>query len=72
MSLGATWATKQRSRLAAENQSVPADLIIHAAVEYSAVEFLDITAEKVDQALRAKVVGICRILGTFPGQTTVG
>lgn len=54
------------SRLAAENQSVPADLIIHAAVEYSAVEFLDITAEKVDQALRAKVVGICRILGTFP------
>ncbi|MEE3754896.1 nocobactin polyketide synthase NbtC [Mycobacterium intracellulare] len=54
------------SRLATENQGVPADLIIHAAVEYSAVDFLDITAEKVDQALRAKVVGIWRILGAFP------
>lgn len=67
MSLGATWATKQRSHdWLPKTKSVPADLIIHAAVEYSAVEFLDITAEKVDQALRAKVVGICRILGTFP------
>lgn len=54
------------SRLVTENQDVPADLLIHAAVEYSAVEFLDITAEKVDQALRAKVVGISRILGAFP------
>ncbi|WP_372456581.1 nocobactin polyketide synthase NbtC [Mycobacterium intracellulare] len=54
------------SRLATENQDLPADLLIHAAVEYSAVEFLDITAEKVDQALRAKVVGISRILGAFP------
>jgi mycobactin polyketide synthetase MbtD len=54
------------SRLAEEHQDAPADLIIHAAVDYSAVEFDDITVEKVDQALRAKVVGIGRVLGTFP------
>jgi mycobactin polyketide synthetase MbtD len=50
------------SRLAAENRDSPADLIIHAAVSYSAIELADITAEKVDQALRAKVVGISRVL----------
>jgi mycobactin polyketide synthetase MbtD len=54
------------SQLAAEADGVPADLIIHAAVNYSAIEFADITAEKVDQALRAKVVGISRVLGTYP------
>ena len=54
------------SRLATEHQDAPADLIIHAAVDYSAVEFDDITVEKVDQALRAKVVGIGRVVGTFP------
>ena len=52
------------ARLAAENP--PADVIIHAAVDYSAVELADITAEKVDQAMRAKVVGIARILETYP------
>ncbi len=52
--------------LAAEYHDLPADVIIHAAVDYSAIEFGDITAEKVDQALRAKVVGIWRVLGTFP------
>jgi mycobactin polyketide synthetase MbtD len=54
------------SQLAAEGDGVPADLIIHAAVNYSAIEFADITAEKVDQALRAKVVGISRVLDTYP------
>lgn len=54
------------SRLAAEHQGTPADLIIHAAVNYSAVELNDITAAKVDQALRAKVVGISRVLNTYP------
>ncbi|CAM4379239.1 Erythronolide synthase, modules 5 and 6 [Mycobacterium basiliense] len=54
------------SLLARSNQDDPADLIIHAAVQYSGIELADITAEKVDQALRAKVVGIWRILQTFP------
>jgi mycobactin polyketide synthetase MbtD len=54
------------SRLAQEHQDAPAELIIHAAVEYSGIELADITAEKVDHALRAKVVGIWRLLGTFP------
>ncbi len=44
----------------------PADVIIHAAVDYSAVELADITAEKVNLAMRAKVVGIARVLETYP------
>jgi mycobactin polyketide synthetase MbtD len=54
------------SRLAAEHHDAPADLIIHAAVNYSAIELSDITAEKVDQALRAKVIGISRVLAACP------
>jgi len=54
------------SRLATKHHNVPADLIIHAAVDYSAIELADITAEKVDQALRSKVVGIARVLETYP------
>src|SRR6185312_17281804 len=54
------------ARLAAEHRDAPADLIIHAAVDYSAIEFTQITAEKVDRALRAKVVGIARVLETYP------
>ncbi len=54
------------SELAREHHDAPADLIIHAAVEYSGAELSDITAEKVDQALRAKVIGISRVLGAFP------
>ncbi|MBX9639391.1 MAG: nocobactin polyketide synthase NbtC [Mycobacteriaceae bacterium] len=46
--------------------AAPADLIIHAAVEYSGIELQDITAAAVDRTLQAKVVGIERILGTFP------
>jgi mycobactin polyketide synthetase MbtD len=44
----------------------PADVIIHASVDYSAVELADITAEKVNLAMRAKVVGIARVLETYP------
>ena len=35
-------------------------------MDYSAIELTDITAEKVDRALRAKVVGIARVLETYP------
>ncbi|OBI76008.1 nocobactin polyketide synthase NbtC [Mycobacterium asiaticum] len=48
------------------HQGPPADLIIHAAVEYSGVELEDITADKVDAALRAKVVGIAGVLDSYP------
>lgn len=54
------------SRLAAEHHNTPADLIVHAAVDYSAIKLTDITVEKVDQALRAKVVGISRVLESYP------
>jgi len=54
------------SRLAAESQDAPADLIIHAAVEYSGAELEDITVEAADRALRAKVVGIALVLAAFP------
>lgn len=54
------------SRLAAEHRDTPADLIVHAAVDYSAIKLTDITVEKVDQALRAKVVGISRVLESYP------
>lgn len=43
-----------------------ADLIIHAAVEYSGIELEDITTAAVDHALQAKVVGIARVLAAFP------
>ncbi|ORA19338.1 polyketide synthase [Mycobacterium angelicum] len=54
------------AELARQHQDTPADLIIHAAVAYSGVELDDITAAHVDQALQAKVVGIARMLETFP------
>ncbi|WP_313959952.1 nocobactin polyketide synthase NbtC [Mycobacterium deserti] len=53
-------------RLADENLSTPADLIVHAAVVFTGNELGDITADKVDEALRAKVVGISRVLESFP------
>ncbi len=46
-------------------RSTPADLIIHAAVEYSGIELEDITAAAVDGALQAKVVGIARVLAAI-------
>ena len=54
------------SRLAREHHETPIDLIIHAAVEYSGIELPDISTEKVDRALRAKVIGIWQVLGAFP------
>jgi len=54
------------ARLAEQHQDTPADVIIHAALAYSDIELADITAEKADGLLRAKVVGIWRILGSFP------
>ena len=54
------------SELAREHHDAPADLIIHAAVQYSGIELSDITAETVDSGLRAKVVGISRVLAAFP------
>ncbi|MCV7076785.1 nocobactin polyketide synthase NbtC [Mycobacterium szulgai] len=54
------------AQLARQHQDAPADLIVHAAVAYSGVELDDITTTHVDQALQAKVVGIARVLETFP------
>lgn len=54
------------TRLAENHGDVPADLIIHAALAYSDVEWRDVTADKVEDALRAKVVGIWQLLRTFP------
>jgi mycobactin polyketide synthetase MbtD len=54
------------SLLAKRHRDTPADLIIHAAVEYSGNELADITAENIELALRAKVVGIWRVLKAFP------
>jgi mycobactin polyketide synthetase MbtD len=52
--------------LAEQHRHAPVDLIIHAAVEYSGIELADLTIGKAEDALRAKVVGISQILGTFP------
>lgn len=54
------------TRLADQYRQAPVDLIIHAALAYSDMELADITTEKADEVLRAKVVGIWRTLGTFP------
>jgi mycobactin polyketide synthetase MbtD len=54
------------SQLAEQCQDAPADLIIHSAMDYSDIELEDITPEKVEKALRAKVVGIWQIMEAFP------
>ncbi|OBA58101.1 polyketide synthase [Mycobacterium sp. 1100029.7] len=58
------------SGLADEHRDIPADLIIHAAVDYSAVDLAGVTTEQLDRALRAKVVGITQVLQTFPRSRT--
>jgi mycobactin polyketide synthetase MbtD len=58
------------TRLAEERRDAPADLIIHAALAYCDVDWADVTVDKVEDALRAKVVGIWRILRTFPRTAT--
>lgn len=54
------------AELARRHRDAPADLIVHAAVHYSGAELADITPEMADDALRAKVVGISRVLAAFP------
>ncbi|MGY5281136.1 nocobactin polyketide synthase NbtC [Nocardia gipuzkoensis] len=54
------------ARLADEHRDAPADLIIHAAVDYSDIELAQITSDKVDQALRTKVIGISQVLDVLP------
>lgn len=53
------------SRLANELRDAPANLIIHAAVDYSDIELAHITTEQVHQALRAKVIGISNVLDSL-------
>lgn len=54
------------SRLTEQLRDAPADLIIHAALAYSDIEFSNITVEDADGVLRAKVVGMGRILAAVP------
>lgn len=54
------------AQLASAHRDDPADLIVHAAVDYSGIEFSDITAASVDHALQSKVLGAQRILDAFP------
>lgn len=54
------------AELGAAHRDTPADLIIHAAVDHSAIEMMNPTAKKVDQALQTKVLGIWRILRAYP------
>ncbi len=54
------------ARLAEQSGDMPADLIIHSAVDYSDIDFADVTNEKVDAVLQAKILGISHVLRTFP------
>jgi mycobactin polyketide synthetase MbtD len=54
------------SRLADEYRDTPADLVIHAAVQYSGAELADLSVDAVGEALRAKVVGLRLLLNAFP------
>ncbi|WP_165613981.1 nocobactin polyketide synthase NbtC [Mycobacteroides chelonae] len=47
-------------------REAPADLIIHAAVDYSDLPFSEITVERFQQALHAKVAGIANVLNALP------
>ncbi|BBZ43272.1 nocobactin polyketide synthase NbtC [Mycobacterium parmense] len=52
--------------LADRHRDTPADLIVHAAVGYSGAELDHLAAATMKDALRAKVVGLERVLATFP------
>lgn len=52
--------------LADQLRETPANLIIHAAVDYSDLSLAEVTVEKFQQALRAKVGGITNVLATLP------
>ncbi len=56
------------SRLAGELRSAPADLVVHAAAdlaELTNVELAEVTPERVDRALRAKVAGVAEVLDSL-------
>lgn len=52
--------------LADQLRDTPADLIIHAAVDYSDTPLAEVTVDKFQDALRAKVIGISNVLDTVP------
>ena len=52
--------------LAQQHGHAPADLIIHAAVQLTGMELADVSVAGAQEALRAKVTGIWRVLGVFP------
>ncbi|WP_157859015.1 MULTISPECIES: nocobactin polyketide synthase NbtC [Mycobacteroides] len=52
--------------LADQLRDAPANLIIHAAVDYSDLALAEVTTEKFQQALRAKVGGITNVLDALP------
>ncbi|ORA58894.1 nocobactin polyketide synthase NbtC [Mycobacteroides franklinii] len=54
------------AELAAQLAEAPADLIIHAAVDYSDIPLAEVTAAKFQEALRAKVGGIVNVLDAVP------
>lgn len=53
--------------LAHQLGDAPPDLIIQAAMAHSDADLADITAERAEQALRAKAIGTSRILRSIPG-----
>lgn len=58
------------TELARDQHDTPADLIIHAAVDYSTANFPNLTAGQLDRALHAKVVGIAQVLENYPRSPT--
>ncbi|MFV8311835.1 nocobactin polyketide synthase NbtC [Mycobacteroides chelonae] len=54
------------AELADQLRDAPANLIIHAAVDYSDLALAEVTTEKFQQALRAKVGGITNVLDALP------
>lgn len=54
------------AELAQQLREAPADLIIHAAVDYSDLPLAEVSAERFQRALRAKVGGIANILDIVP------
>lgn len=59
-------STSAVAELADELRETPADLIIHAAVNYSDLPLSEVTVERFQQALHAKVAGITNVLDTLP------
>ncbi|WP_133056097.1 beta-ketoacyl reductase, partial [Mycolicibacillus koreensis] len=51
---------------AERHRATPADLIIHAALAYDDADSAEITPERADGVLGAKVLGIGRVMAAFP------